>query len=469
MPKDLRTFLDELAEARPDDIKMITDEVDPRFGVTAIAEKLEDEGRIPALYFKNLKGSRMPLVINLTGSYERLALALGATTENMAQVFAEKEANALPLKEVSDAPVKDIIIKGDDVDLGILPITTHNELDAGPYICSGGAITRDPDTGLYNSGIFRMQVYSKNEIAGKFHPMHHSGYLIKKYAEMNENMEVAVVIGHHPAFSLASVSRLPQIGGEMEVAGALMGEPLAVVRGETVDLLVPARAEIVVEGVIVPRVLRDEGPFGEWPGYYLGGQPTPVIKVTAITMRRDAIYYDINAAHAEHRVLGSLPRMARIFRRVKMTVPTVKAVNVPQFCRMHCYISIKKTAGDEGEPKQAAFAALMTEPINLTMVIVVDDDINVFNVADVLWAVGTRFQADRDLTILPNCSGPGGLNPAAYSYDVDGTAHPRMMTKLILDATKPAPPTKYPPKAAVPAEVKARVQLDKLLKDYVKE
>jgi 2,5-furandicarboxylate decarboxylase 1 len=278
---------------------------------------------------------------------------------------------------------------------------------------------------------------------------------------MNAPMEVAIAIGHYPTFMLGAVSRLPGTGGEFEEAGALLGEPLELTHAETVDLMVPARAEIVIEGYLAPHHRHFEGPFGEWPGYYVGEGEKPFIKVTAITMRKDAIYYDLFPANQEHRVLGSLPRMGSIYRRVREAVPGLVNVNVPAHARTHCYIAIKKTG--DAEVKKAAFAALGTEAENLKFIVVVDEDINVFNEPEVMWAIGTRCRPEKDVLVIPDWSGPGGLNPSGWEYHSDGTRTPVMTSVVVIDATQPAPPLRYPPRATPPDEMVNRVQLEGLL------
>lgn len=277
--------------------------------------------------------------------------------------------------------------------------------------------------------------------------------------ELNKPMEVAIVIGHHPCFHMAAVSRLEGPGGEMEVAGVLLGEPLSVVKCETVDLYVPAHAEIVIEGIVPQDVLKPEGPYGEWTGYYTGFGDRPVINVTAITMRKDAIYLDLFNAHTEHNIIGAFPRIGSIFRKTREAVPSVKAVNIPLSGGQgsYCYISLKKSC--EGEPKQAAFAALATEP-NIAEVIVVDDDIDVYNETEVLWAKATRFDAGRDLIIMPGCLG-SHLIPTAY--DITHLKHGLMQTKMIVDATKPLPPAYFPERARVPEEIVNKINVDDYL------
>jgi 2,5-furandicarboxylate decarboxylase 1 len=451
MPKDLRSFLREVLAQRPGEIKRVSEPVDPHFGATGLAERFARENQYPALYFEKIRGSDIPLVLNLTATYDRLALALGTTVAEMVPTFGQRMTAPIPAREVSreDAPVKALTWTGKDVDLGRLPFLTHNELDAGPYITSGVGIMRDPDTGRINAGIYRHQVQSKDELGVWFIDTHHGAYIHRRFEEMGQPAPIAIAIGHHPAVVMGAVCRIPGIGGEFEAAGALLGEGIEVTRAELSDLPVPARAEIVIEGEVILQKRTEEGPFGEWPGHYTAEGPKPVIKVKAITMRRDAIYYDIFSANREHLVLGSLPRMGSIYRNVKQAVPGLKAVNVPAHSRMHCYLSIKKDR--DAEVKKAAFAALNTEPENLKMIIVVDDDINVFNDGDVMWAVGTRFDAARDLLVIPRWSGPGGLLPVGWDFHPDGSKTPRMITAVVIDATKPVPPAAYPPRAIVPA------------------
>lgn len=459
MGKNLRTFLDDLSKSEFGDVKVVTKEVDYEYELTSVIAKLEKQGRSDAVLFKNVKGSNLPVLINLGASYERLSLALGTTIENMVEAYATGERKSVPVKEVLTGPVKEVILTGADVDLGILPITVHNELDAGRYISAGVTVVKDPDTGVHNGGIYRLQVQEKDQLGFFVNPGHHAYLITQAYKDLGKNMEVAVVIGHHPCFTMAGVSKLEGFGGEYEVAGGLLGESLEVVKGETVGLMVPAEAEIVIEGVLDPTKARDEGPFGEWPRYYTGVGDRPFIKVTAITMRKDTIYQDLMAAHNEHNMLGALPRMGSLLRRVREVLPTVKAVNLPLSGggRAFCYISLRKRS--DGEPKQAAFAALCTD-INIKHVVLVDEDINVFNEQEVLWAVATRFEADKDLIIMPNCIG-AHLIPTAY--DITRSKHGIMQTKLIFDATMPAKPTPFPKRADVPRHVEEKINLAEYL------
>ncbi|MBI2357414.1 MAG: UbiD family decarboxylase [Deltaproteobacteria bacterium] len=465
MAKDLRTYLQDLVEKRPQEVVVVDREVDWRFEASAVVEKFEREEKFPLVFFRKIKGSEIPLIINLGASYERLALALGSTSvEQMEKDLAQMERNPIPPREVSrkDAPVKEVILKGDQADLDLLPVLTHNEFDAGRYINAAAMICKERGSSVCNMGIYRHQKQGNRQLGLMINPANHASYVRAEYEDHNASMEVALAIGHHPALNLAAVTKQPGIGQELEAAGAFLGEPLEMVKAETVDLLVPARAEIIIEGVVAPHKRQYEGPFGEWPHYYYKEGDQPFIEVTAMTMRRRPIYQSIHSAHFEHNIIGAASRLGSLYRRIKEAVPSIKAVNLPLSgaARSHCYISLKKRT--EGEPKQAALAAFITEPA-IKHVIVVDEDIDVFNETQVLWALAMRFQADRDLAIIPNIIG-SHLNPTAYGYD--RMEKGPMETKLIFDATKPLPPYEFPKEAKAPEEVVQGIALQQYVRPF---
>jgi len=290
MPKDLRSFLQDLIAVRPGDVKRVSAPVDPRFGATAVAERFARANQYPALYFEQVGASRIPLVLNLTATYDRLAVALETTLQELVPAFGDRMTRPIASREVprEEAPVKAQVWRGGDVDLGMLPLLTHNELDGGPYITSGIGIMRDPESGRVNAGIYRHQVHSRNELGVWFIDTHHGAYIHRRYEERGQPAPIVIAIGHHPAVVMGAVCRIPGMGGEFDAAGALLGESLEVTRAETCDLPVPARAEIVIEGEVIPHGRRDEGPFGEYVGYIHGPrEPRPVMRVHAITHRRN--------------------------------------------------------------------------------------------------------------------------------------------------------------------------------------
>jgi 2,5-furandicarboxylate decarboxylase 1 len=460
VPKSLRTFLDDVIALKPGSLKRIDAEVDRRFGITAYGVRAEADPKCPALMFTNVKGSAIPCVSNLVATHERMALALNCDVEDLKRNSSALVARG-PLDPVEvrreDAPVKSVVWRGDDVDLNRLPIPVHNELDGGPYLTAAVTVMRDPDSGRMNAGVYREHVYDSRHMGIWFFGSHHGGTIHRRYEADGKPTPVAIVIGHHPGFLMGAVSRLAGIGGEYEAAGAMLEEPLEVVRAENSDLLVPAQAEIILEGVVLAGEEHEEGPFAEWPGHYTAGGPKPVIRIDTVTMRADAIFHDIQAAGQEHRLMGALPRITSIYRNVSQVIPGLVSVNVPTYARMNCYLAIKKEL--DNDPLRAGFAALNTEPENLRMVVVVDDDIDVYDEREVAWAIGTRMDAERDLTVIPGWSGPGGLLPTNWSYDANGERESRRSSGVIMDATKPTPPLRFPPRARVPADAVAAADL----------
>jgi 2,5-furandicarboxylate decarboxylase 1 len=457
-PKDLRTFLGQLIAHDSDQVVVVDREVDSVFEATAIVDRLRsDPGqkKYPAVLFNNIKGSEIPLLVNLH-TYERLALSIDSDLKGMVEEFSKRENHLIEPKEVSrsEAPVKEVVWTGADAKLSRLPILHHNELDAGKYITSAVTICKDPGTGVQNAGIFRAQMHNDTELGLMAGPYQNTRHIMHEHLERGRQMEVALVIGHHPAFMLSGTTNPPGIGGEFSVAGGLLGEPLQMVQAETVDLQVPARAEIVIEGILNPdpASFRDEGPFGEYPLYYTGVGKQPFLKVTAITMRRNPIYLDLFNASPEHLSLGGLARTGFVLSRCRDVLQNVTNVHLPisACARMHAYISINKRS--DGEPHLAAFNLLAYNPAT-KHVFVVDDDIDVTNESEVMWALSTRFQADKDLVIINNSIG-GWLNPPTYSYrrDEKGT----LETKLIFDCTKPLS-AEFPTPTSVPADVKERM------------
>ncbi|SFI98715.1 2,5-furandicarboxylate decarboxylase 1 [Paenibacillus sp. UNC496MF] len=452
MAQDLRTYLRQLAAFDERAVRLVDKEVDPRFGITAYAAALAEKNDYPALLFDRVKGSEFACVSNLLTDYGRIALYLGCEVPDIPRVYGEKLKKPIDPVVVprERAKVKENVIEAQDVDLAKLPIPVHNEMDGGPYLSAGVMIIRDPDSGLINAGIYRHQIFNKTDMGVWFLGAHHGGLIYKKYKKMGKPAPIAIALGHHPGFVMGSVSRVQGIGGEYEAAGALMGEALELVQAETSDLLVPAHAELILEGEILPDEDHVEGPFGEWPGHYLGGGSVPTIRITRITHRNHAIFQDIVASSREHLVVGGVPRSGSIYQTVKQAVPSLKTVHVPFYARMHCYISLHKER--EADVKKAAFAALNTEQENLRHIVVVDDDIDVFKGEEVAWAIGTRFDAERDLLVIPRWNGPGGLLPTNWEYNAEGKNTPRMSSAAIVDATKPAPPVVFPKRAVVPRE-----------------
>lgn len=440
MNKDLHQFLAEMRQRGPEYFATVSRRVEPVYEPPVIQQKLAAQDRYPVIRFENIAGADMPLVTNLFGSYDLLGLALGVDPgePRSAILSTFRERIARPIDAVSvdrgDAPVKQTVIEGADIDLSRIPVVKHAEKNSGKYISIGVLVVKDPETGILNAGVYRHEIKGRDEIACMFNPAHHAGYIYRKYKELKKPMEAVLFIGHHPAAVLGALSKQPMDSDEYRVMGALMGEPLEVVAGESVDIPVPAWAEIAIEGVLDPSRETSDGPFSEYTGFY-GPEKDPVglLQVRAITMRRDAIYHDLDPAHREHNLAGALSHESAVYNSVAKLVPSVTGVHLPPCgtCIFTAFISIRKRV--QGEGKSAGIAAIAAEP-NLKIAVVVDEDINIYDEREMWWAVSTHLQADRGVTAIPYAMG-AHLDPSAYG-EVRTSKGP-MQTKLIIDATRP--------------------------------
>jgi UbiD family decarboxylase len=441
----LRTFLQELESKAPDEIWRIRDEIEPGYEVAALVLELERRGERPVLWFERVRGSRFPIVTNLFADRRRYARALGVGPESLADEWvARGDRRILPVLRAT-GPVKDVALTGADVDLGILPIFRHFSEDGGPYITNGIVVARDPDTGVRNASFHRMQLRGPNRLGTSLHSRRHLWDYQRRAEQRGEALPVSVVVGAHPLFHFgAGLWKGPIDVDEYEVAGGFFGEPLEIVPGVTVPVEAPAEAEIVLEGHILSGVREPEGPFAEFTGYASERSTQHVLEVSAILHRRDAIYQDIvGGISAEHTTLLAVPQEARLLKVLRGHYPGVRAISYPQSgtCRLHCYVSMKPSA--EGQAKNVAFTAL-GEDLALKLVVVVDDDVDVYQEHEVLWAVATRMQADRDLCVIPNAMG-AILDPSTR----DGTT-----AKVIVDATRPI--GGYPRRHTLPPDAIAR-------------
>ncbi len=468
MSKDLRTYLQQVQKLGPEFYVEVTKKLSPIYEVQVIQEKLQGEDRFPVVYCPEIEGSKLPLVTCLFSSYPHVAVALDMDPLKMSddQVFFEYskragESNATKVVAASSAPVKEVVIKGEDVDLGILPITKQAPLNSGKYISIGQLICRDPDTGILNSGIYRHEVKGKDRLGFRPVPTNHGAYIARRYAELGKPMEVVIFIGHHPATCLGSSFSGGINVNEVEIMGSFLGESLELTQCETVDLPVPARAEIVIEGIVDPTIIETDGPYSEWSHYYGETYKCYVIQVTAITMRKDAIYHDLDPSHFEHNFMFGISSRSSAYDAVKKVVPTVKNVYLPRSGggQLFVYVSIKKRV--PGESKRAGWAAVNSHP-NRKIAVVVDDDIDVCNEEEVLWAVATRCCPDTDIDMIARAAG-AILDPT--SYDETHLKRGNLNSKVVIDATMPVE-LPFATKIIPDPDSWARITLEEYVKDY---
>jgi UbiD family decarboxylase len=322
----------------------------------------------------------------------------------------------------------------------------HFAQDAGRYITNAVVIAKDPDTGVRNASFHRMQVKGPRRLGTSLHSRRHLWNYVERNDAKGEPTPILIVVGAHPLFTFGGIWKGPINVDEYAVVGGLMGRGLEIVPALTVPLEAPAQAEIVIEGHILPNVREPEGPFAEFTGYASERSTQHVVEVTAITHRRDAIYHDIvPGISEEHTLLLAVPQEARLLRTLRQHYQNVTQVAYPKSgtCRMHAYIAMKNPA--PGQAKNAAAVAL-GDDLSLKMVVVVDDDVNVLDDSDVLWAMCTRMQADEDISIIRNAMGA----------ILDPSNNNGLTAKMIIDATKPK--GHFPQRHTFPSEAVARAR-----------
>ncbi|MGQ3414420.1 UbiD family decarboxylase [Natrinema versiforme] len=425
---NLRTFLSEIAQS--EGLTEITNPISPDLAVTEVLWSFEQAHEKPAVWFDSVNAidgteAEYPVVTNLFADRKRCAQALNSTVRDVGLEYYERERQQRQIKpqrtESATAPVKDHVVTGQNCDLSTLPIITHHEGDAGPYITAGVCIVPSPpdkDWG-YNAATIRLEYRGPRELGLFMIPGRHTASYFEAYEENDEDMPIAIVLGHHPTFHFGAQTLHSIDIDEYNVIGGMRKSALPVVESATLgdDLLIPADAEIVLEGEVQAGDRIEEGPFGEYAGYY-GDQAADrhKVRVSGMNCRSDAIFHDIFAGHPDHLNLGGIPIEGRIYDSVKETVSSVENVYLPPSgnCRQHCYVKIDKKKPGQG--RNAILAALA--PYDLVKhVIIVDSDVNLFDDRDILWAIATRSQWDKDLIAEGGFSSIT-LDPSAENYEI---------------------------------------------------
>lgn len=451
----LRDWIARIEEAG--ELKRITAEVDWNLELSAIAREVASQ-RGPALLFENIKDYHKTvcrrLFINGLGSRERVAMALSLPKETGYREIVEFVKKKLgqkvdPVKGAS-GPVKENIVKGDAVNLYEFPVPKYNSMDGGRYInthCS--VVTMDPDTKIMNVGIYRGMIgNNEKSIAVLVIGAQHWGIHFSKYKQRKEEMPVAVVYGWDPTLLFYSGSPILHPNcSEYELLGGLRGEPVELVKCETSDLYVPASAEIVVEGWISPdpQTFQMEGPFGEYPGFYVGmARPQPVIRVECITYRNDPIFRGGTAGNSPGRqgeaMYWTVPiRSATIWKALEdVGVPNVTGVwGCPMANLTNVRVQIDKTY--RGHAKMVAAALFGIPDIALhhaKNLIIVDKDVDIFDEEAMEWALAYRTNAEMGaVQLFPGTVG-STLDPSVPLAQRDNIKYGAgKWTRLVIDAT----------------------------------
>ncbi|CDZ77772.1 Phenolic acid decarboxylase subunit C [Legionella massiliensis] len=420
--RNLRDWLDHLSDTER--LMVSKTGVDPRFEVMTWIEQFEGK---KACFFPEPKGYSIPVVGGALGQRSWIAEIMNVKEEDMLESILRALHHPLPWKVVNQesAPVHEVIIDKNIDLLKLLPVVTHHEKDAAPFITSGLVHGLNLKTGKQNTSINRMQVHLPDKLGILMLPRDLHAY----YQDADKEgvpLPITITIGHDPITKLSSQLMAPRDQSELEIAGALRGQPLEVVKSYTNDIFIPAEAEIAIEGEILPGLRALEGPFGEFPKYYTGCSMLPVVQIKCITHRRNPIYETNHPSGLENIVLGGVPREASFLERIRLSFPNVLDLRLTPggLGRYHLIIKMKKS--NPGEAKNVIACAFGCH-YDIKQVIVVDDDINIDDPTQVEWAVATRFQADRDLVVIQRALG-SKLDPSAIKHTLS--------SKVGIDATK---------------------------------
>ncbi len=435
--RDLRDTIHELN----DDLLRIKDKFSTDLEISAFTNLVQKK-RGPALLFENPEGYKNPVLINIFGTEKRMNRILGKDLETIKNEISEileltskkpglldgirlySKLKSFGTEAVNSGPVNETELNG----LSEIPILKTWPKDAGKYITAPVVITKDPETGIYNAGTYRMQVFD-DETTGMHWQRQKTGYNhMLKAKKMGKNLDVAVVIGVHPAIFFSSISPLPEGINEMAFAGYLMGEKTRLVKGQTVDLYYPADAEIVLEGYVDPMETKIEGPFGDHTGYYSPPEEYPVFHIKRISAREDFIYHatvvgkfwneDVVIGHAIEKIF--LPA-------IKLLIPDIVDIFLPEEGVLNDIAIVSIDKKYPGQGIKAGMAVLSQGQLMFSKyVIVVDKDINVRDKSEVLWAIATRTDPSRDVVIIPRAPADS-LDHASFLPNLSG--------KMIIDAT----------------------------------
>jgi UbiD family decarboxylase len=405
---DMREFLDFLEKKK--DLYHVKEEVDPTWEINGLSRiGLQELG--PALMFDRIKGADLPMVTNLLGADRRFLWALGIDDwSEFNEEWLRRTEKPVPPKIIDSAPCHEEVIEGDDIDLNRICNTVWHQYDGGPFPGTLGiSVTKDPDNGLQNAGIYRMGTLGKNILGWGAPEYTHGRQHYIKYERMGKPMPMAVITGYDPIVFTVSCTRTPPNVDEFYIAGGLRGEPLEMVKCQTIDIEVPATTEVVFEGFVRPEHRQIEGGFGEYTGYYGEARSNPVFEVTRITHRKKPIFLGAREQWypSDSSIVVGKASQAAAYKTLKEVVPGILDLR----CDVTYEAIVKIDKLFKGHPQQAMDALWGCTYARYKHVIVVDKDIDIWDYNSVHWALSTRVKADRDVTITSRRAGQW-LDPA---------------------------------------------------------
>lgn len=422
-----RAALDRMAEQGR--IATMQRDVDPKLEVAAIMKRMDGD---QALHFPNVRGNDIPVVGNVLSCEKNCEAAFGLGFEGLRSLIDRALGSPLPPEGASHAPVQEVVQR-DNIDIGqSLPALFHAPNDGGRYITAGIVITRDMETGVYNASYHRFQLIGPDRLAIKLDFGRHLRLAFERAKQQGKNLPIAIVIGADIAlhFTAATMgSQMPEGADELAAAGGLSGRSLPVTWAVSQDLMVPADAEIVLEGEINVEETIAEGPFGEFVGFAAPAADAPVVNITAMTHRKSPIYHAINGYGRETIMLRKYVLEASLLRVLRTSIPIVEDVELTAggLHRFHAVVKVRKKSQQDNGIQRNAILASFGALKDLDLVTVVDHDIDIHDPLDVEYAIATRMEASRDLILIPEARG--------HEYVRIGNGGIR--TKLGIDATVP--------------------------------
>ncbi len=458
---DLREFMSKLEASGK--LRRVSEQVDKDWEIAAVArvafQSFPDPVRT-ALLFENIKGYDTPVVLGVNGGSRSIyCMALECEPGDVQRKWSDSELRPIPPVLVDKGPVQENVFKGEQADITRLPIPTWTVgEDPSPYITAGCVVTKDPDSGIRNVGTYRVQIKEPRKLGLFINYLQGGREHVEKNNRAGRPTPVAIVMGTDPVIGLVSVSRVQSDMDEFAVAGRLRGEAVQLVRCQTVDLEVPATAEVVIEGIIRANELEDEGPFGEYTGYMGPAAMSYVVDITCITHRNKPIVQAFlsQMPPSESSCIRSIGRESTLLKHLKedLRLP-VRDLHLLEHGGAAAYlvVSIKKT--HPAQPRTVMCACWAYAPQFGKFTVVVDEDIDVRDANEVNWAMSFRVQPEADTFIMSGTAAVS-LDPSQAAEQVrQEESTRRMSSKLGIDATRKH---KYPPLALPPREHLARVR-----------
>ena len=448
---DLRGFLKYLRQQG--EVMEVDEELSVHHEIAA-AIKFVAEKYGSVAFFNKVKDYHAVVTGNLLGVKRRLAMAMGVEERDLAETYLNRRKKTIKASLANNGPVKENILSGDIDIMKSIPVLTHHERDAGPYFTTGVVISKDPETGIRGMGIHRIQVKGSRTV-GIFLNTPPVATFLQKTEKRSRPLEIAIAIGLDPISFFSSVIWAPEGIDKFDIAGGLSGHPISLVKCESVGLEVPATAEFILEGRVLPGKRELEGPFGETSGYYFTYN-NPVAEIQVITHRNEPIYHALMPLAGEEEVLVDFSWEMENKSVFLKSISGLKDISLTNLGAITIAQITKEEEGDGTRIIRQLFNCGMPNKV----IIAVDEDVDIYNSKDVWWTIATRFQPDRDVVIEGNMPGLA-IDPSTTQTESVSSRSTQLVTmtsKIGLDATKPLDEPEKFERIRVPPEVRKRLE-----------